>query len=239
MARGDDGALIDPHGGAGAICARRAAPCLAGVRRGSAARASRRALRRALRLRRRAGDRGAAAQRSSRPASSRRSRRSASGRSSRRGLCERIRRACSRCCASCGALAALLPEVDALFGVPQPPQHHREIDTGVHVMQALDFAAQRGYGLAVRYAVLTHDLGKAASPPDAGRRTMAHEACERAPRRRLSERLRVPVDCRDVARLAARWHGVLRRSRAAAAGQVARSADRRRCAAPPAAPRRS
>ena len=113
---------------------------------------------------------------------------------------------------ACGALAALLPEVDALFGVPQPPAHHREIDTGVHVMQALDFAARRGYGLVVRYAVLTHDLGKAASPPE---KWPAHHGHERASVRRaehLSERLRVPVDCRDLARLAARWHGIVHRA---------------------------
>ena len=113
---------------------------------------------------------------------------------------------------SCGALAALLPEVDALFGIPQPPQHHREIDTGVHVMQALDFAADRGYGLAVRYGVLTHDLGKAASPPATWPKHHGHEAASVRRAERLSERLRVPVDCRDVARIAARWHGVLHRA---------------------------
>ena len=113
---------------------------------------------------------------------------------------------------SCGALAALLPEVDALFGIPQPPQHHREIDTGVHVMQALDFAADRGYGLAVRYGVLAHDLGKAASPSATWPKHHGHEGASVRRAERLSERLRVPVDCRDVARIAARWHGVLHRA---------------------------
>jgi len=113
---------------------------------------------------------------------------------------------------SCGALAALLPEVDALFGVPQPPMHHPEIDTGVHVMQAVDFAAQRGYEVAVRYAVLTHDLGKAASPPDRWPAHHGHEGASVRRVERLSARLRVPVDCRDLARLAARWHGIVHRA---------------------------
>lgn len=128
------------------------------------------------------------------------------------GLCEPMPSRMFAALRACGALGALLPEVDALFGVPQPPAHHREIDTGVHVMQALDFAARRGYGLAVRYAVLTHDLGKAASPLE---KWPAHHGHERASVRRaehLSERLRVPVDCRDLARLAARWHGIVHRA---------------------------
>ena len=112
----------------------------------------------------------------------------------------------------CGALHRILPEVDALFGIPQPPQHHREIDTGVHVMQALDFAATRGYGLAVRYGVMTHDLGKASSPSHTWPKHHGHEAASVRRAERLSERLRVPVDCRDVARAAARWHGVLHRA---------------------------
>jgi tRNA nucleotidyltransferase (CCA-adding enzyme) len=112
----------------------------------------------------------------------------------------------------CGALKALLPEVDALFGIPQPPRHHPEIDTGVHVLQALDFAAERGYPLAVRYGVLTHDLGKAASPPGDWPKHHGHEGASVRLAERLSERLRVPVDCRDLARLAARSHGVVHRA---------------------------
>ncbi|OZA13922.1 MAG: multifunctional CCA tRNA nucleotidyl transferase/2'3'-cyclic phosphodiesterase/2'nucleotidase/phosphatase, partial [Hydrogenophilales bacterium 17-62-8] len=59
----------------------------------------------------------------------------------------------------CGALARLLPEIDRLFGVPQPPAHHPEIDTGIHVMLVVDWAAAQGYSLPVRFAALTHDLG--------------------------------------------------------------------------------
>lgn len=100
----------------------------------------------------------------------------------------------------CGALAALLPEVDALFGVPQAPSHHPEIDAGVHVAQALDYAASRAFDLPARFAVLGHDLGKGTTARDAWPRHLAHEARSVRLAERLSERLRVPVDCRDAAR---------------------------------------
>jgi len=106
----------------------------------------------------------------------------------------------------CGALEALLPEVDALYGVPQPPAHHPEVDAGVHVALALDYAAAHGGDLAVRYAVLCHDLGKGTTPRDAWPRHVAHESRSVRLAERLSERLRVPVECRDVARLTARYH---------------------------------
>ena len=64
----------------------------------------------------------------------------------------------------CGALARILPELDCLFGVPQPEQYHPEIDTGIHVMMVVDYAAARNYPLAVRFAALTHDLGKGTTP---------------------------------------------------------------------------
>src|ERR1700730_13832874 len=76
---------------------------------------------------------------------------------------------------SCGALKQLLPEVDALFGVPQPVAHHPELDTGVHLLQALDYAAAAGDALPVRYAVLVHDLGKAVTPSKEWPRHIAHE----------------------------------------------------------------
>lgn len=113
---------------------------------------------------------------------------------------------------ACGALAQVLPEVDALFGVPQPPQHHPEFDSGVHVCMALDYAARRDFPLPVRYAVLTHDLGKAQSPKADWPKHHAHESRSIRLAARLSERLRVPTDCRDAARLTARWHGVVHRA---------------------------
>jgi tRNA nucleotidyltransferase (CCA-adding enzyme) len=113
---------------------------------------------------------------------------------------------------ACGALARLLPEVDALYGVPQPLAHHPEFDTGVHVAQALDFAARAGAPLTVRYAVLAHDLGKARSPTAGWPRHIAHEGRGVPLADRLSARLRVPLDCRDAARAAARFHGVVHRA---------------------------
>ncbi len=112
----------------------------------------------------------------------------------------------------CGAFAALLPEVDALFGVAQPPAHHPEVDTGVHVCQALDWAAAHDATLTSRYAVLAHDLGKASSPADGLPRHIAHEQRSVRIAHRVSERLRVPQDCRDIAELTARCHGVIHRA---------------------------
>jgi len=112
----------------------------------------------------------------------------------------------------CGALAALLPEVDALFGVPQPPAHHTEIDTGVHVARALDWAAAHALTLPARYAVLAHDLGKGVTAHDALPRHIGHEQRSVRLADALSARLRVPAECRDVARLTARWHGIVHRA---------------------------
>jgi tRNA nucleotidyltransferase (CCA-adding enzyme) len=112
----------------------------------------------------------------------------------------------------CGALRQVLPEVDALFGVPQPIAHHPEFDSGVHVCLALDYCARRSFALPVRYAVLAHDLGKATSAASEWPKHHAHEARGVRIAERLSERLRVPVDCRDVARLTARRHGVVHRA---------------------------
>jgi hypothetical protein len=81
----------------------------------------------------------------------------------------------------CGALARILPELDALWGVPQPPLHHPEIDTGVHMMLVIDYAAARGHELPVRFAALMHDLGKGVTPADSsGRPTTATKAWGRA-----------------------------------------------------------
>ncbi|HKW81807.1 MAG TPA: multifunctional CCA addition/repair protein [Casimicrobiaceae bacterium] len=112
----------------------------------------------------------------------------------------------------CGALAALLPEVDLLFGVPQPPAHHPEIDAGVHLLQALDFSAAAGDPLPVRYAVLAHDLGKGTTARAAWPRHVAHEARSVALAQHLSERLRVSAECGDLARLVARYHADVHRA---------------------------
>jgi tRNA nucleotidyltransferase (CCA-adding enzyme) len=107
----------------------------------------------------------------------------------------------------CGALARFLPEVDKLWGVPQPPEHHPEIDTGVHVMMVLDMAAQLQAPLAVRFACLCHDLGKATTPKHLLPRHIGHEHRSAKLLQDVCERLRVPVACRELADVVAREHG--------------------------------
>jgi len=113
---------------------------------------------------------------------------------------------------ACGALKRLLPEVDRLWGVPQRPEHHPEVDTGVHLMMVLDMAARLNTPLTVRFACLGHDLGKGTTPADVLPRHIGHE--ERSARllKNLCERLRVPVDCRELADVVAREHGHIHRS---------------------------
>jgi tRNA nucleotidyltransferase (CCA-adding enzyme) len=108
---------------------------------------------------------------------------------------------------NCGALARLLPEVDRLWGVPQRADFHPEVDTGVHVMMVIDMAARLGLSLPARFAALTHDLGKGMTPADILPRHIGHELKSATLLEPLCERLRVPADCRDVARLVARFHG--------------------------------
>ena len=107
----------------------------------------------------------------------------------------------------CGALARLLPEVDRLFGVPQSAKSHPEIDTGIHVMMVLDYAAARQHPLPIRFAALSHDLGKGTTPEKYWPRHPGHEESSVALLDAVCERLRVPSDCRDLARMTARWHG--------------------------------
>ena len=113
---------------------------------------------------------------------------------------------------SCGALARLLPEVDRLWGVPQRAEYHPEIDTGVHLMMVMDMSAQLQAPLGVRFACLMHDLGKGTTPVHLLPRHLGHE--ERSARllQGVCQRLRVPVDCKDLADLVAREHGNIHRS---------------------------
>ena len=112
----------------------------------------------------------------------------------------------------CGALASLLPEVDALFGVAQRADYHPEIDTGVHTLMVIDEAARHAFALPVRFAALTHDLGKATTPADILPRHHGHEARSVKLATALCDRLRVPNDCRDLSLLAARYHGDIHRA---------------------------
>jgi len=112
----------------------------------------------------------------------------------------------------CGALRAVYPEIDALFGVPQPPQWHPEIDTGVHTLMVLDMAARLSPDPAVRFAALTHDLGKATTPPSQWPKHPGHETRGVQLIESLCERLRVPGNHRDLAVLVARHHGQVHRA---------------------------
>src|SRR3990167_8458858 len=107
----------------------------------------------------------------------------------------------------CGALARLLPEVDRLWGVPQRADYHPEVDTGVHLMMVMDMSARLKAPLPVRFACLTHDLGRGTTPAEILPRHIGHE--ERSARllRKLCERLRVPTECRELADVVAREHG--------------------------------
>ena len=112
----------------------------------------------------------------------------------------------------CGALARLLPELDVLFGVPQRADYHPEIDTGIHTMMVVDQSAKRGFALPVRFAALTHDLGKGTTPADILPRHIGHEERSVHLSENLCARLRVPSDCRDLALLMARYHGNVHRA---------------------------
>ncbi|MDO8787269.1 MAG: multifunctional CCA addition/repair protein [Sulfuritalea sp.] len=111
----------------------------------------------------------------------------------------------------CGALLRLLPELNALWGVPQRADYHPEVDTGVHVMMVIDMSARLAAALPARFAALTHDLGKGVTPADILPRHHGHEAKSATLLEAICERLRVPTDCRDVARLVARFHSDIHR----------------------------
>ena len=108
---------------------------------------------------------------------------------------------------ACGALQRILPELDALWGVPQPEKYHPEIDTGVHVMLVVDWAAGQGHALPIRFAALLHDLGKGSTPASEWPRHHGHEARSVKLVEQVCARLKVPGECRDLALMTAREHG--------------------------------
>jgi len=114
----------------------------------------------------------------------------------------------------CGALARLMPELERLFGVPQPALYHPEMDTGIHSLMALDWAAGQGWPLPVRLAALLHDLGKGTTPAEFWPRHHGHEGRGVDLVKTVCERLRIPADCRDLALLVARDHGNVHRAEA-------------------------
>lgn len=106
----------------------------------------------------------------------------------------------------CGALGRIMPELDALFGVPQPPEHHPEIDTGEHCLLVLQQAAALSESASVRFAALVHDLGKGITPPSQWPRHIGHEKRGLPLLNQLCERLAVPKEHRELARLATEFH---------------------------------
>ena len=100
---------------------------------------------------------------------------------------------------ACGALKVLFPELDALYGVPQRPEYHPEIDCGIHTMMSLQQACKANYSLEVRFAVLMHDLGKALTPVDELPRHIMHEERGIAPVTEVCDRLKVPTHTKQLA----------------------------------------
>ena len=126
----------------------------------------------------------------------------------------------------CGTLQKLLPEVDKLWGVPQRADYHPEVDTGVHLMMVLDMAAQLDAPLPVRFACLMHDLGKGTTPADILPKHIGHELRSAKLSRIVCERLRVPVECRELADVVAMEHGNIHRSAEFGAAALVRLLER-------------
>jgi len=112
----------------------------------------------------------------------------------------------------CGALKALFPEVDALFGVPAPAKWHPEIDTGIHTLLCMEQIALLSDSLAARFATLCHDFGKALTPPEEWPSHRGHGQRGLAVIRAFCERLRIPNDCRELALLVSDLHGDIHRA---------------------------
>ncbi len=128
-----------------------------------------------------------------------------------RGLMEEKPSHMIRALHDCGALARIMPALDRLFGVPQRADYHPEIDTGMHMLMALDHAALAGYALPVRFAVLLHDLGKGLTAAEDLPRHPGHEKRGIALVDEICVYLKAPTECRDLALLMVRYHGDIRR----------------------------
>ena len=112
----------------------------------------------------------------------------------------------------CGALRPIYPEIDALFGVPQPAQWHPEIDTGLHTLMVLDQAALLSPDTKVRFAALVHDLGKGTTPREEWPSHRGHEERSVSLIEALADRLRLPGEYRDLSVIVARYHGIVHRA---------------------------
>lgn len=127
---------------------------------------------------------------------------------------------------ACGALHVLLPELNRLWGVPQRPEYHPEIDTGIHAMLVLDMAAQLQAPLTVRFACLCHDFGKGTTPADMLPRHIGHEQRSARLLKEVCDRWRVPNDCKELADVVAREHGNIHRSQELNAAALMRLYER-------------
>ena len=127
---------------------------------------------------------------------------------------------------ACGALQVLLPELNRLWGVPQRPEYHPEVDSGVHAMLVLDMAAQLDTPLAVRFACLCHDFGKGTTPAEMLPRHIGHEQRSAQLLKPVCERWRVPNDCKELADIVAREHGNIHRSQDFSAAALMRLYER-------------
>jgi tRNA nucleotidyltransferase (CCA-adding enzyme) len=125
-----------------------------------------------------------------------------------------------------GALERLLPEVERLYGVPQPEAHHPEVDTGVHLEMVLDQAARVGASLNVRFACLCHDLGKGTTRPDEWPRHIGHEGRSERLARAVAERLKAPAEATALAQLVAREHTHIHQAMAFGAAALMRLLER-------------
>lgn len=106
----------------------------------------------------------------------------------------------------CGALKKLFPEIDRLWGVPQPEKHHPEIDTGIHTMMVLTQAAKLSDDPKVRFAALVHDLGKGTTPKNQWPKHIDHESRGVPLVEKLCDRYRIPNDYRELGVIVAKYH---------------------------------
>lgn len=127
---------------------------------------------------------------------------------------------------ACGALHALFPEVERLFGVPQRADYHPEVDTGIHTMMVIDRARELTDDTRVVFAALVHDLGKGTTPVDVLPRHVGHEARSVELTEQLCKRLRVPTEYRDLAKLVARYHGDCHRANELRPGTILKLLER-------------
>ncbi|NVK23543.1 MAG: multifunctional CCA addition/repair protein [Gammaproteobacteria bacterium] len=105
-----------------------------------------------------------------------------------------------------GALKALFPEVDVLWGIPNPAKWHPEIDTGIHTMMVLEQACLLSEHIPVRFAALVHDLGKGLTPAEEWPSHHGHELKGKKPITELCDRIKVPNDCKELALLVSEFH---------------------------------